>query len=411
MASTDFRDKLIKDYEDTSPAELPGAPLHALQGLSEKDATRLEKAFNLQTIADLAELKYIHWAEEIVDLAESELADIPAPSLEDKLIRKYEKTPPRKLTRAPLNALQGVSKKDADLMEAAFRVKTIKGLAGLKYAQWAREMVAWQKRAEAMLQQQEEPDRGERAWKGVSPSKLVIGAIILFILAMALYYGLSLLVEEEGDEVPSPATKIEQQKNAAVDRETEEEKKEEGALKEEKLDPSETPRREAELSGEEAEPLLDEETYTVKKGDSLVSISRHIYGTYRFWPDLYKANQDKINHPRHIWPGLKLEVPAIAYFPKEGIAGEDFYFLGLEKEAGKDGISLRGAMVNRGERRWDNALFTIHLFDKAGRELMEKSFVINDFKPGEKKPFSSQLENIAAEDIKRLRIRFTGEKN
>lgn len=409
MASTDFKDKLIKDYEDTPAAELPEAPLHALQGLSEKDAGRLEKAFNIHTIADLAELKYIHWAEEIVDLADSELADIPAPSLEDKLIKKYEKIPPRKLTRAPLNALQGLSKKDAELLEAAFRVKTVKGLAGLKYAQWAREMVAWQKKAEALMQQQDEPEEGRRAWKGVSPCKLVIGAIILFVLAMALYYGLSLLVGDEGEEPPSPATKIERQEKAAAEGEVKGEEIEGKSVDEPKTLPAETARKEDEPPGEKAE-TVDGETYTVQKGDSLVSISRHIYGTYEFWPRIYEANRESINRPWHIWPGMELDVPAVTYMPKEGVAGDGFYFLRLQSEAGKDGTAIQGVMVNRGEKIWDNAHFVIHVFDSTGKELGEKSFVISGFNPGEKKPFSARLEDIMKDSIKRYRIRFTGDK-
>jgi hypothetical protein len=46
--------------------------LSALQGLSEGDAEKLKTALNVKTIRDLAELKYVKWAQAIVTLAEYE---------------------------------------------------------------------------------------------------------------------------------------------------------------------------------------------------------------------------------------------------------------------------------------------------------------------------------------------------
>jgi len=44
----------------------------ALQGVSEGDAELLAKAFNVKTIKDLANLKYVRWAQAIVTLADTE---------------------------------------------------------------------------------------------------------------------------------------------------------------------------------------------------------------------------------------------------------------------------------------------------------------------------------------------------
>jgi hypothetical protein len=38
---------------------------------------------------------------------------------------------------APVDALRGISKKDAELLEQAFNVKTVRDLANLKYPKWA----------------------------------------------------------------------------------------------------------------------------------------------------------------------------------------------------------------------------------------------------------------------------------
>ncbi len=63
---------LDKAYETKPLKELVDAPVAALQGVSEGDAELLKKAFNVKTIKDLANLKYVRWAQAIVTLAETE---------------------------------------------------------------------------------------------------------------------------------------------------------------------------------------------------------------------------------------------------------------------------------------------------------------------------------------------------
>jgi len=61
-----------KKYEKMSLKQLTGAPVDALQGISEGDAKLLKEAFNVKTIADLAKLKYVKWAKAICLLADGE---------------------------------------------------------------------------------------------------------------------------------------------------------------------------------------------------------------------------------------------------------------------------------------------------------------------------------------------------
>ncbi|MDQ6837884.1 MAG: hypothetical protein M3137_05995 [Actinomycetota bacterium] len=56
---------LDKDYEDKDFAELAGAPVSALQGVSDSDADHLKEAFNITTIRDLATNKYVLWAQAV----------------------------------------------------------------------------------------------------------------------------------------------------------------------------------------------------------------------------------------------------------------------------------------------------------------------------------------------------------
>jgi len=49
--------------------------------------------------------------------------------------------------------------------------------------------------------------------------------------------------------------------------------------------------------------------YVVKPYDTLVKISEEVYGDYRSWKDIYKANNDKIKNPIIIYPGQVLKIP------------------------------------------------------------------------------------------------------
>lgn len=63
---------LDKAYEGKSLKELADAPVSALAGVSEADAELLAKAFKVKTVRDLAQLKYVRWAQAIVALGEVE---------------------------------------------------------------------------------------------------------------------------------------------------------------------------------------------------------------------------------------------------------------------------------------------------------------------------------------------------
>jgi hypothetical protein len=59
-----------KAYENMSFSALADAPLDALQGLSKKDADVLKEIFNITSIRDLAQLKFVKWSTAITTLAD-----------------------------------------------------------------------------------------------------------------------------------------------------------------------------------------------------------------------------------------------------------------------------------------------------------------------------------------------------
>jgi hypothetical protein len=60
-----------KKYELKTFKEIADSPVDALQGVSSGDAELLQKAFYVKTVRDLANLKYVRWAQAIVSLADS----------------------------------------------------------------------------------------------------------------------------------------------------------------------------------------------------------------------------------------------------------------------------------------------------------------------------------------------------
>jgi len=62
-----------KGYQGKSFREIADAPLSALQGISAKDAKLLKQVFDIDTVRDLANLRYVKWASALVTLAEDEV--------------------------------------------------------------------------------------------------------------------------------------------------------------------------------------------------------------------------------------------------------------------------------------------------------------------------------------------------
>jgi hypothetical protein len=60
---------LDKAFEGKEFAELADSPVDALEGVSASDADHLKAAFNITTIRDLAQSKYVLRAQAIVNLS------------------------------------------------------------------------------------------------------------------------------------------------------------------------------------------------------------------------------------------------------------------------------------------------------------------------------------------------------
>ncbi|MEV1045246.1 hypothetical protein [Streptomyces sp. NPDC049916] len=68
MASIDLDKVLDKAWADKSLPEVLEAPVSALKGVSDRQGDLLKEAFGIRTVADLADLKYVGWAQALAAL-------------------------------------------------------------------------------------------------------------------------------------------------------------------------------------------------------------------------------------------------------------------------------------------------------------------------------------------------------
>ncbi|PCG85885.1 hypothetical protein CIB93_11290 [Streptomyces sp. WZ.A104] len=71
MASMDLDKVLDKAWADKSLPEVLAAPVSALKGVSDRQGDLLKEAFGIKTVADLAKLKYVGWAQALAALDEA----------------------------------------------------------------------------------------------------------------------------------------------------------------------------------------------------------------------------------------------------------------------------------------------------------------------------------------------------
>lgn len=65
----DIAQYFVKDYEQKEFKELADAPVIAIEGLSDADAEKLQQAFNIKTVRDLADNKFVRVAQAVVALS------------------------------------------------------------------------------------------------------------------------------------------------------------------------------------------------------------------------------------------------------------------------------------------------------------------------------------------------------
>jgi predicted ABC-class ATPase len=117
-----------KDFEKCSYTELVEAPVFAISGVSEADATDLKKALKVKSVGDLATNKYVQ-----ISQALTAFSDISTEVLD----KKFESKEFKKLRKQPVSAISGISERSGKLLKKTLGIDTIEKLAGNKYVKIA----------------------------------------------------------------------------------------------------------------------------------------------------------------------------------------------------------------------------------------------------------------------------------
>ncbi len=122
-----------KAYEEKSILELAEAPVAAISGVSDADSADLKKAFDINTVEDLAENDYVLLSQAVVLFSDAsgEILD-----------KKFDAEEFKALADKPAYAINGISESDAALLKKAFGIDTIRELADNKYVLIAQSTVA-----------------------------------------------------------------------------------------------------------------------------------------------------------------------------------------------------------------------------------------------------------------------------
>jgi hypothetical protein len=129
---------VIKAYDGLTAYELAEAPVAALKGMSAANGKKLKAAFRMNTIRDMATSKLVERAEGVVTLADAEQGA--------QVARKPGRRSPRgsgliDIANGPVDRLQDVTKRQAQVLDEAFRIRTVRDLAENRFFRVARAIV------------------------------------------------------------------------------------------------------------------------------------------------------------------------------------------------------------------------------------------------------------------------------
>src|SRR6056297_901154 len=272
--SIDYKHRLVCDYEDKSLYDVARAPVHAMQGISNKKTKILEAKLNIHTIKDLAEYRYGKIAHEICRFEKSPDEYNPI-EYESNFTARYKDKSLKQILRSPVTAFRGLGKAEASALSESLGIKNIKKLGSQKYIVWARDIIDLYN-AELKLTA---PSLEKPAKKYIfKPAAAIIFLIIAIIAGLAIFM-FNKTIPGESSKTPLSTDLPESQKSTVSEK-----------------------TREIPVSIHESQEN-DYIKYRIQEGDTLVIISRKMYGTYERWPEIYRLNRDIIDHPARIFPG------------------------------------------------------------------------------------------------------------
>jgi hypothetical protein len=116
-------------YRGKNFSELASAPVNAMAGLNFQQAQQITAALDVKTIGELANSKYVLWAQSITHLARFERIDAFNPSLSAILDEKSAMKRLRTIAKESPAVFTGLSAKAAGVLAETMNVRTVEDLA------------------------------------------------------------------------------------------------------------------------------------------------------------------------------------------------------------------------------------------------------------------------------------------
>ena len=136
-----IRNAVANEFKAMKLHEILKQPINAIQGVTGGNADLVKEAFRISTVEQFAKIRFAKWAWAIQELAKFETeggSPESAININNAVDKAYETKTLTEILDSPMEALQGLSERQAKLLNQAFQVKTVKELANLKYILIAR---------------------------------------------------------------------------------------------------------------------------------------------------------------------------------------------------------------------------------------------------------------------------------
>lgn len=128
---------VVRAYDGLTPAELADAPIAALKGVSEATGRKLQSAFGMHSIRDMATSRVFDRADAVVTLAEAERKDGGAGQRSS-----LQATALQALADGPVSRLEGVTPHQARVLQHTLRIDSIRDLSTNRFFRIARAIVS-----------------------------------------------------------------------------------------------------------------------------------------------------------------------------------------------------------------------------------------------------------------------------
>lgn len=138
-----IRNAITTDFKAMKLHEILKQPINAIRGVTEDNAAKVKEAFRISTVEQLAKLRFAKWAWSIQELAKFESdggSQESAININNAVDKAYETKTLTEILDSPMDALQGLSERQAKLLNEAFQISTVRDLANLKCILTARSM-------------------------------------------------------------------------------------------------------------------------------------------------------------------------------------------------------------------------------------------------------------------------------